>query len=184
MHKTIKASGATVGLGIIGLMLMGASSCDGATVSSVTNASPGASAAGQAAAPAVQTTATVGQIVTTNEGNKYTVFAVKDPAPAPNEFSAASAGNRLIATDVQVCAAPHQSNVSYNEMYVNVVMADNTKAQSSFAGIKPALGSGNNLATGQCARGWVTFEAANGLAVSAINMDTSALGTTLTWKLP
>ncbi len=66
-------------------------------------------------------------------------------------------GNEYAIVDVEVCAG--SSEISYNEMALAAIMADNRRYSDSFGGARdPGLGSGDLSAGSGCVRGWATLE--------------------------
>lgn len=98
----------------------------------------------------------IGYKATYDDGTTVQVFTA-EPYQSPDQFEQPQTDNRFFTTDVQECAGASAKNVSANPFDWTLQMPDNTRIDSGIGARKPALNS-TDLAPGDCARGWVTFE--------------------------
>jgi len=89
-------------------------------------------------------------------------------------------GERYFAVQVEGCAGPTETAVSFRPEYFTVVLADHTVRDAGPGMKKPDL-HGDRIPPGRCLDGWVTFAAPRRQAVIAVVYDGSEQ---VRWSLP
>ena len=101
----------------------------------------------------------LGQEATTRDGNKVRVLTYQQPVPAA--LLEADAGKEFAAVEAEICAggraAPRVTPDSFK-----VELPDGTRRGRSYFGPKEPVLADAKLASGECARGWVSFEVPEG----------------------
>jgi hypothetical protein len=89
-------------------------------------------------------------------GGKVTVYGYEQPASGLNRYQTPQQPNsEFSAVDAQVCATG-ASGLDANSFDFRLQFSDNSQREPSY-GKEPALNS-TKVATGDCLRGWITFE--------------------------
>jgi len=126
---------------------------------------------------------TVGQTVETASGNPVTVYTYEQPVPPPDEFQVPSPSGEFAAIDVEECYEVETSGPTspYGSFDFELIMADNTRRQPVPDVKMPPLSFGD-LALGDCVRGWVSFEVAQG--ERAVEVTFTFTDVPIKWQVP
>jgi hypothetical protein len=120
--------------------------------------------------------ATVGQTVTTREGNRVTLHSFEYPVAADHP----DPSRLYAAADLEACAgAAAEQDVGVAPGMFRVELADKTPWPPVQPAKQPAL-QPTELAPGRCARGWVTFSLPKNVSPLLVTMRTS---TDVAWRL-
>lgn len=101
----------------------------------------------------------VGEMIRYEDGFTVTVLTIEDPVlNNAGDPVSPSTGNLLIAIEVEACAGNQTEDASINPLDFSLSLDDSTRADRSY-GLQrePALDAGQ-LFSGECLRGWITFE--------------------------
>lgn len=107
-----------------------------------------------AAAPTVARTPLIGLVGDVVVADEYTVTLHQILDPLYDE-AGSDVGTRLIALDLTITALV--DDLAYSPFCGTITLANSTIATARTYGPEPSLGTGV-LATGETARGWLTFE--------------------------
>ena len=105
------------------------------------------------------------------------MYSYEQPATGISQYLTPQApGNEFSAVDAEVCATG-TAGLSAGSYDFGLQYPDNTERQSSY-GKQPDL-SNRQLAAGDCARGWVTYEVPRGQRPSVVTyrVQSSSAGT-------
>ena len=114
----------------------------------------------QSATPKAPTDSTIGQSVTTEQGNTVTVHQYESPV------AYAESGFVIAAADVEACAAAHPAASVTTKVVVKpgvsprlfrLQLGDGTVVEPLAAGVKQPVLPEELLPAGSCRRGWVSF---------------------------
>jgi len=143
-------------------------------------------------APSTPTKVALGKAVTLAHPDadgvtRVTVYSLINPVTPSDPYAEVPAGHLLAAADVEVCAGPDgsQSGLSTDAFHL-VFPGGTTVDASAIAAQGPNLETVRALGSGQCTRGFVTFEVAIGTAPSAVRYSPNPFATqpgTFDWHL-
>src|SRR5215216_2055903 len=102
----------------------------------------------------------VGDTATVASGDEVTVYSYTSSLTPANQFTKPKPGNEFSAIEVQACAGDNETTI--NPANFSLQMPNDSRLQTAFAtAIEPNLPL-SNLASGDCVRGYVTFETPQG----------------------
>lgn len=107
--------------------------------------------------------AAIGSTITFDSGQTTTIYAIERPVTS-DLWTPDIATNEFLALDVEECAGPNVpsgTTVSANPFDFTLLMPDNTRIEPSIGVKEPALHV-TDMLTGDCVRGWATFEVPQG----------------------
>jgi hypothetical protein len=132
-------------------------------------------------APRAGTSAPFGVSMTFDEVG---VTVNQHEVPVTDDLWTPEPGNVFLALDVTYCATT--TGASYNPFDWELEMEDFTRRTPGIGVKEPTLNSGELAATGDCVRGWITFEVPAGSprVVSAIYSGSLFTGQTGKWRFP
>jgi hypothetical protein len=108
----------------------------------------------------------VGETATLADGATVTVYSYTPSVPPSNQFSKPKSGNEFSVIDAETCAG--NAAMSLNPQSFGLQMPDNSRLDPAFSSaVEPRLNL-TNLGTGDCARGYVTFETPQGQTPSFV----------------
>ena len=145
--------------------------------SKTNNAASNAGGAAPAAAYKLGDTATT-------SGFAVTVYAVKDPQPGADAFSAPTAGNHFVSVDVQVKNSGSNQQAFSSLIGFHLLDSLNRQYDEDLvgAGLTPAAPDGQ-IAGGQSIRGFVVFQVPNGTIGLKLRVQGSVTAAGAVWTL-
>jgi Domain of unknown function (DUF4352) len=113
----------------------------------------------------------MGETATLASGDQVTVYSYTSSVAPPNQFSTPKPGNEFSVIDAEACAG--NASMSINPQSFGLQMPDNSRLDPAFtSAVEPRLNL-SNLAPGDCARGYVTFETPQGQAPDFVLFEQS-----------
>jgi hypothetical protein len=125
----------------------------------------------------------IGQEAITPAGSSLTVYTYEQPVVADSQFPSIEPdpGNEYAAIQVGSCVAATAMPTSIHAFYFELQMPDDTRRRSSYPVREPALNS-TELNTGDCIRGWVSFQVPVGTRPKLIIFSVDG-GASVKWAL-
>lgn len=134
----------------------------------------------------------VGDTLKTGSGNQFTVFVYERPAAGLTEpAEPRERGGELAAIEVQACAGPHSKSLDINPFEFTLDLAGSQEEERSPTDLaipvfkEPSLVTADteDLASGQCARGWLVYEIPEGQQPRSVVYESVSGPAILRWRL-